>query len=134
MTLRVARTVKILIESSVYIKLYHWSTTSYARHQVADTLLRELQEATDRLVEVYVGKYGREMLDVLHRGGLGGADGSAVTMKFYVMKDAEVASTLRTISKEVATNLKGSALSCLHVIRDDILEVLDRALYRLQLG
>jgi hypothetical protein len=41
------------------IKLYHWMTTSYARHKAADELFTNLLEHSDKFIEVYIGKYGR---------------------------------------------------------------------------
>ena len=41
------------------IKLYHWQTTSYARHKATDDVIKELDENIDSFVEIYIGKYGR---------------------------------------------------------------------------
>lgn len=41
------------------IKLYHWQTTSYARHKATDDVIKELDENIDSFVEIYTGKYGR---------------------------------------------------------------------------
>jgi len=43
----------------VTMKLYHWSTRSHARHLATDTLVDELLKNTDRLIEVYIGRYAR---------------------------------------------------------------------------
>jgi len=39
-------------------KLYHWNTTSYARHKATDDFNSTLQSLLDRFVEVYIGRYG----------------------------------------------------------------------------
>ena len=39
-------------------KLYHWNTTSYARHKATDDFNTSLQCILDKFVEVYVGRYG----------------------------------------------------------------------------
>ena len=44
------------------IKLYHWMTTSYARHKAADDLFSNLLEHSDKFMEVYIGKYGRPVM------------------------------------------------------------------------
>lgn len=44
------------------IKIYHWMTTSYSRHAASDQLYDKLQELSDQLVEIYIGKYGRPKL------------------------------------------------------------------------
>jgi hypothetical protein len=41
------------------IKLYHWQTTSYARHKATDDVIKDLDEHIDSFVEIYAGKYGR---------------------------------------------------------------------------
>ena len=41
------------------IKLYHWQTTSYARHKATDDVIKELDGNIDSFVEIYIGKYGR---------------------------------------------------------------------------
>lgn len=41
------------------VKLYHWHTNSFARHNAADKLVDKLLVHTDRFMEVYIGKYGR---------------------------------------------------------------------------
>jgi hypothetical protein len=44
------------------LKLYHWQTTSYARHTGTDRILGELDSKIDTFVEVWMGKYGRPKL------------------------------------------------------------------------
>lgn len=41
------------------LKLYHWQTSSYARHKAVDDALKELEDHIDLFVEIYMGKYGR---------------------------------------------------------------------------
>lgn len=41
------------------IKLFHWQTTSYARHKATDDLIKALDDTSDKYVEVYMGRYGR---------------------------------------------------------------------------
>jgi hypothetical protein len=41
------------------IKLYHWMTTSYARHKAADFAVDKVTDLGDQFVETYIGKYGR---------------------------------------------------------------------------
>jgi hypothetical protein len=41
------------------IKLYHWQTTSFARHKATCDLFNALQPLIDEFVEVYMGRYSR---------------------------------------------------------------------------
>jgi len=41
------------------IKLYHWQTRSFSRHNATDELIEALDVSIDKYVEVYMGKYGR---------------------------------------------------------------------------
>ena len=41
------------------MKIYHWNTTSYARHKASDDFIEKLDGLIDRFVEVYMGRYGR---------------------------------------------------------------------------
>jgi len=38
-------------------KLYHWNTTSYARHKASDDFGGNLSSIMDKFVEVYIGRY-----------------------------------------------------------------------------
>lgn len=44
------------------MKLYHWGTSSYARHKAADDLVDKVIELSDKFMEVYIGKYGRSAI------------------------------------------------------------------------
>ena len=41
------------------VKLFHWQTTSYARHKATDDLIKAIDDTSDKYVEVYMGTYGR---------------------------------------------------------------------------
>lgn len=51
--------VSLLLRAQCTVRLYHWSTTSYARHVASDDLLGRLEELGDRLVELHLGRAGR---------------------------------------------------------------------------
>ena len=44
------------------IKIYHWQTSSYARHKATDDVIKALDEHIDLFVEIWMGKYGRPKL------------------------------------------------------------------------
>jgi hypothetical protein len=39
------------------LKIYHWNTTSYARHIASDELGGTLLPLVDKFIEVFIGKY-----------------------------------------------------------------------------
>jgi hypothetical protein len=41
------------------IKVYHWQTTSFARHKATCDLLAGIDPLIDQFVEVYMGRYSR---------------------------------------------------------------------------
>lgn len=43
------------------MKVYHWLTLSYPRHKASDDLVGNIDTISDKFVEVYIGKYGREV-------------------------------------------------------------------------
>ncbi len=46
------------------IKLYHWATMSYVIHKALDELHSSLSSSTDKLIEVYMGKYQKQPLEL----------------------------------------------------------------------
>lgn len=51
--------VKFFFHVSNTIKLYHWQTTSFARHKATCDLFNALQPLIDEFIEVYMGRYER---------------------------------------------------------------------------
>ena len=41
------------------IRMYHWQTGVYARHQATNGLLETLDGLVDKFMEIYQGKYGK---------------------------------------------------------------------------
>lgn len=41
-------------------KIYHWNTRSHPRHKASDAFIENLDKLTDKFVEVYIGRYGRD--------------------------------------------------------------------------
>jgi hypothetical protein len=48
------------------IKLFHWQTTSYAKHTATDGVITALDKSIDKYVEIYMGTYGRPRLGAKH--------------------------------------------------------------------
>lgn len=51
--------IHFILDLQSNIKLYHWMTTSYARHKAADDLVSKIIELGDEFIETYIGRYGR---------------------------------------------------------------------------
>ena len=51
--------IKLFFHMSNTIKLYHWQTTSFARHKATCDLFNNLQSLIDEFIEVYMGRYDR---------------------------------------------------------------------------
>ena len=49
--------VKIYFTLQLLTKMYHWNTTSYARHKTTDEFLENFTAKIDRFTEVYMGRY-----------------------------------------------------------------------------
>lgn len=57
-----AQIIEFIFSIQTNIKLYHWTTKSFARHKAADELVDKILELGDQFMEVYIGKYGRQTL------------------------------------------------------------------------
>lgn len=44
------------------VKLYHWSTMSFAKHKALDDLHGSLSDKFDHLVECYIGRFKKQPL------------------------------------------------------------------------
>ena len=55
--------VQVFFHMTLNIKLYHWQTTSFARHKGSDDLHSTLLDLIDKFVEVYMGRYDRPDFD-----------------------------------------------------------------------
>ena len=51
--------IKNLLTILNQLKVYHWQTTSYAKHQALGGAYDELSDLIDTFIETYMGKYGR---------------------------------------------------------------------------
>lgn len=98
-------------------KLYHWNTTSYARHKASDEFGGFLSEILDKFVEVYVGRYGTK--PVVRKLKL---DQSYITEDGIVGLFTGVREYLKTFDSKFAdTDLLN--------IRDELLACVNKTLY-----
>ena len=51
--------IPVLFRFRQQLHVYHWQTTSFARHKASDELLGSLTGFIDKFMEIFFGKYGR---------------------------------------------------------------------------
>ena len=55
----ISHIVHVLFTLHITMKLYHWSTKSYARHKASDEFITSLLNMIDQFVESYSGRYNK---------------------------------------------------------------------------
>ena len=114
-------TIQIFFMMALHIKLYHWQTTSYARHKATDDLHGTIQELSDKYIETYMGRYSRPRFS--SRG---------FDIKVVPLTDDSIGSLIKKFIKfledELPKTLKSSDTDLLN-IRDDLLGHLNQVLY-----
>jgi hypothetical protein len=100
------------------IKVYHWQTKSFARHEATDEFVTELDRLIDSFVEVYMGKYGRPKVS----GSIKLHNFSESAAKSFVTKQTAY------LSKVLPRKLKSTDTDLLN-IRDEILGLVNKTLY-----
>jgi len=100
------------------IKIYHWTTKTYARHKAADELYGKLDQLFDRFIETYIGRYEKTRLTI-----------STLTVKQHLDKD--MLSYLEDTRKNIeAIPTSNGDLSNL---KDEILSALSQGIYLFRL-
>jgi hypothetical protein len=116
--------INFFFHLALQVKLYHWQTKSYSRHTASDKLHENILELSDRFIEVYVGKYGREHIEV-----------SSTTSKVTVgnLTDSQIIGYLRTainfLEKDLLGIIDDKKNTDLLNIRDELLGCINRTLY-----
>lgn len=115
--------VHTFLQMAVLIKLYHWNTTSYARHKATDELYAAIQSGMDKFVEVYIGIYGRK--EVLN--------GKCKPIEVIISTDKSACNILdefaRFLHEDVPKSFNGVKHTDLLNIRDEILAHVNQAKY-----
>ena len=103
------------------IKVYHWNTKSYPRHKATDQFIDKFDTLTDRFVEVYIGRYGRNA-----------ALGKDMTLSLPALNEKFVVQYLEEarvwLSTKLPKMLKPEDTDLLN-IRDEILAEIHQTLY-----
>lgn len=113
--------VKFFFELQNTVKLYHWNTTSFARHKGSDDLVSSVIELSDEFMEVYMGKYGRPNK----------SSPKVLTLAIKAFTDKEVPEYLKASIKHLETlsqQLSPKDTDLLN-IRDELLGKLNQTLY-----
>lgn len=110
-----AELLGFFFELQTNIKLYHWMTSSYARHKGSDQLQAALSDKIDRFVEVYIGRHGKPKV---HKKQL----------SYTTMSDKDIVGYLRDKAKYLE-GLELSKWQDLDNIRAEIVESINQALY-----
>lgn len=104
---------------STHIKLYHWHTGSYARHIASDGLYATSIAIMDKFMEIYQGKYGKNIV--------------SVKMDIEVLGDDDFVNFLkeskRYLTDELNSVLDATKDSDLLNIRDELLGEINKTIY-----
>jgi hypothetical protein len=115
--------VKVMFNLQLINKLYHWNTTSYARHKATDQFNDSIPPLIDRFVEVFSGRYNIKPLV------------SDIMLNNKFVSDDGIIDLLRAIKgyleKEVPKFANDSELLN---IRDELLAEINKMNYLLRLN
>jgi len=112
--------ISFFLELSAMIKLYHWMTLKYSRHKASDKLFESILELSDKFIETYLGRYGRNKRDFYEN--LTVKKLSDVEFSNYLKK------TVKILENDFAKVLLPSDTDLFN-IRDEILGKINQTLY-----
>ena len=101
-------------------QLYHWMTLKFPRHKASDSLFESILELSDKFMETYLGRYGRNNKDFYEN----------ITVK--KLTDAEFTSYLKKTAKVLENDFPKVLLPSdtdLLNIRDELLGEINQTLY-----
>ena len=104
------------------MKIYHWQTKKFARHNAADLLVEELDKLTDKYIEAYSGIYQNIIIYP-----------DTCTLGLDNISDKNIPNFLSAIRKILITETDKITNSELLNIRDEILNVIDKTIYLFRL-
>ena len=116
--------VQMLLEYQNNVKIYHFTTTSYARHVAAGKLHDNLVEKIDKFMEVYQGKYSRVNFSQ-----------QKSHINLYQIVDSQMVEYLQNVCKSLGNDalIVNKYVSIddtdLLAIRDDILADINQTIY-----
>lgn len=108
------------------VKLYHWKTTSYARHKATDAFVSELGALVDQFVESYSGKYERPGFE------------QSMTIKLRYLSDDNIENELidfrRILNEMDRMDMLSDKDTDLLNIRDEMMALVNKTLYLFSLN
>ena len=116
-----ANDVNFFLSMRAQVKLFHWQTTSYARHKATDELIKSLDDTTDKYVEIYMGTYGRPKM-------------TARNATIHVQNRSEksivkyIKACIAYIEKELTAKLRPTDTDLVN-LRDEMLGELNQLMY-----
>ena len=119
------KTISYFFQILNNVKLYHWQTTSFARHKATDEFVSELQDLVDSFVEVYMGRYSRPSME------------SKTYVPVQRLTDEEIVVRMKQfrnfLQKNVSNMLSPSDTELLN-IRDEMLSLVNKTMYLFSLN
>lgn len=116
--------VNLFLGLQAQMKVNHWQTKGYARHQAFGGFYDTMDDLIDKFVEVAMGKYGRFVL----------SEGEK-TLELHNLSDLDIksfVSTLREAIIQIGADLDDSDTDLAN-IRDEMLAELNKLVYLLTL-
>jgi hypothetical protein len=101
------------------VKLYHFSTMKYSTHKTLDDFHENLGDLVDKLLEVYIGRYNKQPLEIFEITMKANTDIN--NLLIYLETEREVIRGIR--NKTFKTN------SEIQNIIDEIIALFDRTIY-----
>lgn len=113
-----------LLQIQQQLKVFHWQTKSYARHNAYGTTYDTLSDLIDDFVEVHMGKYGRF---TINGGSVELTDLSDESLKLFL-------NSTTNFFVSMSTQLDPKNDSDLLNLRDEMLASLNKLKYLLTLN
>lgn len=108
----------IFFRLQLTLKLYHWTTESFARHTGSDRGLDALSQKIDRFVETYIARYGRPHFANERR-----------TLSYEACDDSSIVVALQRARQELESQAFQPDARDLTSIVDEMIEDVDQTLY-----
>lgn len=124
---QIGEIVLIFLSFHNQLKIYHWQTTSYARHQASGELVEKITTHIDKFIETIQGSRGKR-LKILPNDS---------TIRFENLGDDDILKTLNLFKgwllSDLSSILEPSDKDLMN-IRDEILSDVNKTIYLFSLN